>query len=137
MDEVRESISLLSFRAGPLQLGIAAEDIVHVDKMFDNDTIHIASLLGVDPTGSACRMIQLLRPFDAVDAPESLYFLADTPLDVLHCTLESLLPLPRGTSFQQWRPVMGFTRVQEKLVLILDIPSLFLTLADRYQKGLS
>lgn len=137
MGDVHSSVSLLRFRAGPMLLGIAAEDVVQIDKIFDNDTVHIASLLGVEPSGGECRTIRLPRPPEVTDGPDLLDFLADAPLEVLHCDPDRFLPLPRGTSFQQWKPVMGFARIQEQLVLILDIPSLFSNLTDRYQRGLS
>jgi hypothetical protein len=127
------SIPLLRFCVGPTTFAIAAEDVVMVAPA-DSGTLHIGELLGMEPGHGERRVIRLAPPHGA-DAVVS--FQADSPVDVVRCSVHDLLPLPRALPHEQLRPVMGFARVAQQLTLLLDIPSVIAKLTDDRAGGLS
>lgn len=142
MAEIRASIPLLRFCAGPLYLGIAAEDVVSITPEVTMDDVHIACLLGVAPGDAERRTIQLwsgLSPRVKTDddSHTTCSFQADMPLNVVHCEVDQILPLPSGVPAKVWDPVMGFARIADQVILLLDIPSVVQALSQRHQGGQS
>ena len=130
MNDIRASIPVLRFSAGPLCLGIAAEDVVNVTPEVDESDVHIATLLGIEPKGGECRTIILQTLSDQPDVPPSCSFQADLPLDVITCEREQILPMPTGFPVQMWRPIIGFAEISQSIVLLLDIPSIVKKVLD-------
>ena len=131
---VRPSIPLLRFCAGPMRLGIAAEDVLAVTPDTTDEDLHIASILDVEPASGERRTIRLPNANPGPGEPSVYSFQADMPLDVIECATEHILPMPPGVSAHAWHPVIGFADISETVVILLDIPSVVAALGKLYRR---
>ncbi len=131
MTSPRSAIPVLRFHAGPLNLGIAAEDVQGVG-LADGKLTHIALLLGVEPGHGELerRVIWVATGIGA----EALAFEADPPVEVVRCSASDVLPIAPGVPQDCWDPVMGFAHIDDQPVLLLDIPSLAKKLLEHQEK---
>lgn len=127
MNQPPASIPVLRFQAGPLRLGIAAEDVQGVVSARE-EIPHIATIFGVEPSGGelGTRAIHVALPSQG--GIESFVFAADAPVQVVGCLAENVLPMASGTPIGYWRPVMGFAHIEGETLMLLDTSSLAETL---------
>ena len=121
----RSTISVLRFSAGPLRLGVAAEDVVAV-MAARADIPHIARLFGVEPGRNDLerRTIQVTTAAAGQGSEPCLTaFQADFPVEVVRCGFEDVLPMGPWLECGRLRPVMGFARIDDETLVLLDIPS--------------
>lgn len=133
MTAQRSAISVLRFGAGDLALAIAAEDVVTV--AFARAGVpHIGEVLGIESGArtSGQRAIHVRAP--GIDAGGEAVFLADPPVEVLPCHIGNILPMAPGISRVQWQPVMGFARIDDQMLLLLDIPGIVQALRERKER---
>lgn len=126
MNEVKSSIPVLSFYAGELRLGIAAEDVLAVVPARPGIP-HIAEILGVIPSPAQAerRVIHVAAPAEERSAGSVVVeFQADSPVGVIRCQSEQILPMSDGLLLRSWRPVMGFANIEGHVLILLDIPSI-------------
>ena len=135
----RSTIPILRFRAGPLSVGIAAEDVLGVMSIRE-DVPHIATLFGVEPgdPGQVSQSAQSAPSAKATgddaaqdlehrviyvhgEGTEGFAFAADGPVQVVRCSIEDVLPMAPGISLTCWKPVMGFARIDGQTLVLLDI----------------
>jgi chemotaxis signal transduction protein len=62
--------------------------------------------------------------------PYLVAFQADSPVDVIRCSTDDLLSVPAAIPPDQWKPVIGFAHISERLILLLDIPSMIAKLME-------
>lgn len=137
MDDVRPAVPVLRFHAGPLLLAIAAEDVLRVTAETSAGEVHIAALFGVAPSGAERRRVEVMNPDSPEHAPSTVAFQADSPIDVVQCEVEHIMPLPAGIPAGRWKPIMGFAQFAEQTVILLDIPDLIAALMHKTQRGVS
>ena len=121
MSDTGAVIPVLRFRAGSMDLGIAAEDVASVVAS-DHDVPHIATVLGLaspEPPVEQ-RIIQIAARGDI----EPFAFAADAPVRVVLCRSDDVLPVTSRELMETWRPVMGFASIDGRTVALLDIPSI-------------
>lgn len=133
MSVPRSAISVLRFGAGDLSLAIAAEDVRAVE-FAHSGTRHIGEALGME----ACAHIPGQRAI-RVHAPgarphEEVVFRADPPVSVTTCHASEILPIAPGISRDRLQPVMGFARIDDSMILLLDIPSVIRALAEQEER---
>ena len=127
MKETPAAIPILRFQAGPLRLGIAAEDVQGVVSAYAG-VPHIATIFGVDPDGGVegTRAIRVVLPLQG--RIEDFIFAADAPVEVVRCRADDILPMASGIPLGRWRPVMGFAHIEGETLMLLDTSSLAQTL---------
>ena len=129
----RSAISVLRFGAGNLALAVAAEDVITV--AFARAGVpHIGDVLGIElgARTSGQRVIHVRAT--GIDAGDDAVFLADPPVEVLPCHAGDILPMAPGISRVQWRPVMGFARIDDQVLLLLDIPGIVQALVESKER---
>lgn len=133
MNAPRSAISVLRFGAGDLALAIAAEDVIAVD-LVRAGAVHIGEVLGVggSPRMLGQRMVRVHAP--GIHSGAEAAFLADPPVMVIACQPGQILPMAPGIPRDRWQPVMGFARIAEEMVLLLDIPGIIQALAEQEER---
>jgi chemotaxis signal transduction protein len=124
-----QSIPLLRFCVGSMHFAIAAEDVVAVVPAH-HSAVHIGTILGLDPAASDRRVIHLAPRSEDESDPPLVAFQADSPVDVIRCSTEDLMSVPAAIPPEQWKPVIGFAHISERLILLLDIPSVIAKLME-------
>lgn len=129
----RSAISVLRFGAGDLSLAIAAEDVRSVE-LAHAGVRHIGEALGMGacPHTPGQRMIRVHAP--GAHPYEEISFLADPPVSVTMCHASEILPIAPGISRDRLQPVMGFARIDDSMILLLDIPSVIRALAEQEER---
>lgn len=130
------SIPVLSFYAGELRLGIAAEDVLAVVPARAGIP-HIAEILGIEPSPAELerRVIHVAAPAEERSAGSVVVeFQADSPVGVIRCQSEQILPMSDGLLLRPWRPIMGFANIDGQVLILLDIPSVIEVLL-RHREG--
>jgi hypothetical protein len=138
----RASIPVLRFCVGAQRFGMAAEAVAAIVPARAH-SVHIATVLGLESTARVHdrRDIHIMVSADTgTDHLTSsriveLTIQADGPVDVVRLGPEHIVPQAAGIPPHYWKPIMGFARIGEQTILLLDIPSVIAALTDTRDGG--
>lgn len=127
----RASIPVLRFCVGAQRFGMAADDVAAIVPASAH-SVHIATVLGLESTAPdhKRRDIHIMLSPDSQTGARIVKLQADGPVDVVRLGPEDIVPQAPGISPHYWKPIMGFARIGEQTILLLDIPSVIAALMD-------
>lgn len=136
----RASIPVLRFCVGAQRFGMAADDVAAIVPARAH-SVHIATVLGLESTTQVHErrdihiMVSADNGTDNQTSSRIVKLQADGPVDVVRLGPEHIVPQAAGISPHYWKPIIGFARIGEQTILLLDIPSVIAALMDTRDGG--